>query len=217
MHTILLIEDNKEIANTIAKYLILDHIQTDIANDGQQWLDMFLKKKYDVIILDLMLPKIDGVTLCKKIKTLSTIPIIMATAKWQLEDKLEGFDVWADDYLVKPFDLEELSARIHALLRRNNMFDIFTRKDIEINLQKRNITKWWKKVYLTIKEFHIIEKLLENHGLPISRADIIEHVRWWEEVRLENWKLDVYISNIRKKLDKKFIQTILWFGYKIEK
>lgn len=214
---ILLIEDNAEIANTIAKYLILDHKQVDIAADGQEWRDMAQRKEYDLIVLDLMLPKIDGITLCKKIKAQSDTPIIMSTAKWQLEDKLEGFDVGADDYMVKPFDLEELSARIDALLRRNNKFTTFTWGDISIDVPKRSVKKGWEDVYLTIKEFHILEKLLDSYGLPTSRADIIEHVRGWEELWQENGKLDVYISNLRKKLDKELIQTIPGFGYKIEK
>lgn len=217
MLQILLVEDNKEIATTIAKYLALDHKQVDIASDGQQWLDMFAQKKYDIVLLDLMLPKVDGLTICKKIKTSSDVPIIMTTAKWQLEDKLEWFDMWADDYMVKPFDLEELSARISVLLRRSNVYDVFTRGDITIDMQKRIIQKWWEKVYITIKEFHILEKLVENYGMPVSRTDIIEYVWWGEEIWQENGKLDVYMSNIRKKLDKKMIQTIPGFGYKIEK
>lgn len=217
LKNILLIEDNHDIAMSIKKYIELEHIAVDIAENGKTGLELFKKNSYDIVLLDIMLPEVDGVSVCKQIKKVSDVPIIMTTAKWQLEDKLELFDAGADDYLVKPFDLEELMARIHALSRRNNSFTTFSRGNITIDLQKRKIEKSNKEVYVTIKEFHIVEILINNYGMPVSRADIIEHVWWGDEVWQENGKLDVYISTIRKKLDKKLITTIPGFWYKIEK
>jgi DNA-binding response OmpR family regulator len=217
MFRILVIEDHADIAENIAQYLALEHYQVDIAPTGTAWRALFSHNTYDVIVLDLMLPGIDGITLCNKIKALSDTPIIMTTAKWQLEDKLEGFGVGADDYLVKPFDLAELSARITALLRRQDKFDVFTRGDLRIDLTKRTIFKHDEEVYLTIKEFYLLEILIQHYGFPVSRADIISHVRGEAEIREESGKLDVYISNLRKKLDKSLIDTIPGFGYKIEK
>lgn len=217
MYNILLIEDHAEIAENISQFLSLEHYHIDIASDGTQGRALFSQNTYDIVILDLMLPGIDWITLCDKMKAISDTPIIMTTAKWQLEDKLEGFGVGADDYLVKPFDLPELSARITALLRRQDKFDVFTRKDIRVDLTKRAIYKGDEEIYLTIKEFYLLEVLVKNYGLPVSRADIVAHVRGEAEIWEESGKLDVYISNLRKKLDKSLIQTIPWFGYKIEK
>lgn len=216
---ILLVEDNNAIAENIVNFLKLDHKNVDVASDGLLGRDMFIKdpQKYDLIILDLMLPKVDGQELCKRIKQKYDIPIIMSTAKWQIEDKLEWFWNWADDYLVKPFDLSELSARIDILLKRVSKFDQFKYWDIVIDLEKRNITKLWKNVYLTIKEFYILDVLIRNYWFPVSRADIIEFVRGWDEIFHESGKLDVYISRLRKKTSKDLIQTVSWFGYKIQK
>jgi DNA-binding response OmpR family regulator len=165
-----------------------------------------------------MLPGMDGEEICKQIKQEKDIPIIMTTAKWQLEDKLEWFNVWADDYLVKPFDLEELEARIKVLTKRKQWDNKTVKKwNITIDIQNRKVLKWDKEVKLTVKEYNILEYLVKNIWLPISRTDIIEEVRWGENMRECDGKLDVYISTIRRKLGKDIIETVKGFGYRISK
>jgi len=223
---ILLVEDNKKISDNIKKYLELENIFVDIALDWKIWFDMFVwnKSKYDAVVLDLMIPQISWNTLCTKIREISDVPIIISSAKWEIEDKSELFDIWADDYLVKPFDLEELIIRLNALVRRiwtksskKNNYNLLKIWDLDIDLQKKEILKNWKKVELTLKEIYILEILVKNIWIPISRSDIIEFVRWWEEIWQENEKLDVYMANIRKKIWKEYIETIKWFWYKLLK
>ena len=150
---VLLIEDNKTIANNIKKYLELSNFEVLICENWLFWLEVARNNDFDIILLDLMLPWMSGEEICKKIKAEKDIPIIMTTAKWQLEDKLEWFELWADDYLVKPFDLEELEARIKALTRRKqNESKPIKKWNITIDIQNRKIMKWEKEVKLTVKE-----------------------------------------------------------------
>ena len=140
---VLLIEDNKTIANNIKKYLELSDFEVLICENWLFWLEVARNNDFDIILLDLMLPWMSGEEICKKIKAEKDIPIIMTTAKWQLEDKLEWFELWADDYLVKPFDLEELEARIKALTRRKQNENKPIKKwNITIDIQNRKILKW---------------------------------------------------------------------------
>lgn len=214
---ILIIEDNKTISQNIKKYLEIEWYEILIAENGLYWLEVAKINSFDLIILDLMLPGMDGIEVCKQIKKVQDVPIIMTTAKWQLEDKLEWFDVGADDYLVKPFDLEELLARIKSLTKRLKEGNVIKKLDLKINLDAKQILKKNKEIKLTIKEFNILEILLDSIWIAISRTEIIEELRWWDSLFEWDGKLDVYISNIRKKLWKNLIKTVKWFGYKIEK
>ena len=215
---ILVIEDNKTIANNIKKYLELDNNSVFIAENGLYWLEVARKNDFDIIVLDLMLPGLEWEKVCAEIKKEKDIPVIMTTAKWQLEDKLEWFNVWADDYLVKPFDLEELEARIKVLTKRKQWNNKPVKKwNIIIDIYNKKITRWNKEVKLTIKEYNILEYLIKNIWLPVSRTDIIEEIWWWDSVRECDWKLDVYIATIRKKLWKDIIETVKGFWYKINK
>ena len=139
---------------------------------------MVQQYKYDLLVVDWMLPKMNGIELCKKIRNHSTIPMIMLTAKGELSDKLEGFDHGFDDYLVKPFDLDELVARIRALYKRTvGKDEEFAYQDIVVQLETRRVMKSGEEVNLTIKEFYILEYLIRHRGLPVSRADVVEYVR----------------------------------------
>jgi DNA-binding response OmpR family regulator len=142
-------------------------------------------------------------------------PVIIITAKSQLEDKLDLFEVGADDYLVKPFDLEELLARLKAVLRRGLIEKVYTFNDITINFGKKQILKNGEDIHLTLKELQIIEYLVKNRGVTISRTDLITYLRGEDSIRDSDEKLDVYICNIRKKLDKNLIETVKGFGYRI--
>lgn len=138
---------------------------------------MVQQYNYDLLVVDWMLPKMNGIELCKKIRSHSTIPMIMLTAKGELSDKLEGFDQGFDDYLVKPFDLDELVARIRALYKRTvGKDEEFSYQDIVVQLETRRVMKSGEEVNLTIKEFYILEYLIRHRGLPVSRADVIEYV-----------------------------------------
>jgi DNA-binding response OmpR family regulator len=215
---VLLIEDNKTIANNIKKYLELSDFEVSICENGLFWFEVARHNDFDIILLDLMLPWMSGEEICKKIKAEKDIPIIMTTAKWQLEDKLEWFELWADDYLVKPFDLEELEARIKALTRRKqNESKPIKKWNISIDIQNRKIMKWDKEIKLTVKEYNILECLVKNIWIPLSRTDIIQEVWWWDSLFDDDGKLDVYISTIRSKLGKDIIETVKWFGYKMNK
>ncbi len=214
---ILLVEDNIAIADNIVQYLRLEDIQVDVAYDGEQGREWSQTHRYDIMVLDRMLPKLNGVDLCIRIRKTSDIPVMMLTARWEIDDKLTGFECGADDYLVKPFDLAELVARVQALYRRSATSDEFVYDDICITLANRIITKAWLEVSLTIKEFYILEYLIKNRGTPVSRADLVDYV-WWGDAIWENTdKLDVYIANLRKKLYKELIETIKGFGYTIKR
>ena len=215
---ILVIEDNKNIANNIKKYLELDGNSVFITENGLYGLEVARKNDFDIIVLDLMLPGLEWEKVCAEIKKEKDIPVIMTTAKWQLEDKLEWFNVWADDYLVKPFDLEELEARIKVLTKRKQGDSKAIKKwNITIDIQNRKVLKWSKEVKLTVKEYNILECLVKNIWVPLSRTDIIQEVWWWDSLFDDDWKLDVYISTIRRKLGKDIIETVKGFGYRVNK
>ena len=215
---ILIIEDNKIIANNIKKYLELEWYEVLIAENWLYGFEVAKKNQFDLILLDWMLPGMDGAEICQKLKENNDVPIIMTTAKWQLEDKLEWFDMWADDYLVKPFDLEELLARINVLVKRKYKEEnIFEKWNIKIDIKSKKVLKGNTEIKLTIKEYNILEILINNIWIAISRTDIIQEIWWWDSLFEGDGKLDVYISGIRKKIWKDFIQTVKWFWYKIEK
>lgn len=216
MTKILLVEDNKQIADNVKTYLELENeFEVVCCNDGENGLFLAKTNDYDAILLDLMLPWIDGKTICKKLRNEKNTPVIIITAKSQLEDKLDLFEVGADDYLVKPFDLEELLARLKAVLRRGVIDQLFTFQDIEINFPKKMVFKSKKEIHLTLKELQILEILVQNRGVTMSRTDLITHLRGEESIRDSDEKLDVYICNIRKKLDKNLIETVKGFWYRI--
>ena len=215
---VLLVEDNVAIAKNIKDFCELEDITVDCAYDGEQGREMFQQYQYDVLVIDRMLPKMSGVDLCTSIRTSSAIPLMMLTAKGEISDKLEGFDRGFDDYLVKPFDLEELVARIRALYKRTaGVGQEFVYEDIVVQLEMRRVIKKGQEVGLTIKEFYVLEYLIRHRGSPVSRADIIEYVRWGDSLFENTDKLDVYIANLRRKLHREMIETIKGFGYTIGK
>lgn len=212
---ILLVEDNLEISNNIKKYLELEDYIVETSFTWGDALDKALWEKYDLILLDLMLPEIDWYRIAEKVWRKTQTPIIMVTAKDSIEDKIKWFEIWALDYIVKPFDLRELELRIKSILWRNKKAPIFSQWDIEIDLKKRIFTKSGNEVHLTQKEFLIVEMLLNNNWRPVTRTDLIEVIWWIDKIYEWDAKLDVYISNIRKKLSHDLIKTIKLVGYKI--
>jgi len=215
MTEILLVEDNQQIGQNIVTYLQTESWVVDWYQNGIDWLKKALTYPYDLIILDVMLPGMDGFNLLQEVRRTKTTPVIMTTAKGMLEDKATWFGAGADDYLVKPFSLEELVLRGKAILKRTQQEDIYRYDDIVISLIDNIITKWDQSIHLTTKEFQVLSCLLDAYPSPVSRTDIIDFVWGGDAVFEHDAKLDVYISNLRKKLAKWLIETIKWFGYKV--
>ena len=209
---ILLIEDNREIATNICEYFSLEGHTVIHKVDWESGLDRALEWWYDLLLLDLMLPHIDGYTIARKMQWKIHVPIIMITAKWSIDEKLEWFESWALDYIVKPFDLRELEARVNAISGRNDTK--VTIDDMEFDFKNRVFAKKWEALHLPKTEYEIIKLLFENKHKVVSRTEIIEEI-WWEEALFDSdGKLDVYISHLRNKLSKSIIITVKWVGYK---
>lgn len=214
--SILLVEDNQTIGQNIQKYLELEGYSVLWVQNWSYANEVVKHQEFDLVLLDLMLPGTDGLVVAKTIKEYQEqTRILMMTAKGQLEDKLEGFEVWADDYLVKPFDLEELVARIEALLRRSVQKDVVSYGVLTLDNLQKKIFKGWEEIKLSLKEFQILELLIRNKGMALSRLDIIEEIWGWDAGFEEDGKLDVYLSTIRRKIWKDMIETIKGYGYRL--
>ena len=219
---ILLIEDEKKIADTLSKGLRELNYHVETAYDGTIGLRIFESHPFDLIVTDINLPGINGYELSKIIRSKNQhIPIMMLTAMSTLEDKIEGFDAGADDYLVKPFEFKELLVRIRALLKRTQsqqipQGNILSIADLEMDLDSKEVIRGGKKIFLTAKEFQLLEYLLRNRNRVVSRSDIAERV-WDVDFDTKTNVIDVYINYLRKKIDKDFpsklIHTQVGMGY----
>lgn len=220
---LLVIEDEHKIATSIKKGLEQESYAVDVAFDGNEGLDLISTENYEVVILDRMLPGLDGVTLCKKVRAMGNhTPILMLTAKSQVEDKVEGLNSGADDYLAKPFAFTELLARIKALGRRpkNATGVILQLEDLTLNTVTYEIKRNGKDIRLSRKEFSLLEFLLRHKNTIVTKEQIMNNVWDYDADILPN-TIEVYIGYLRTKIDKKFqdkpalIQTLRGFGYKI--
>ena len=220
---ILVIEDEARVANLIKKGLEELGFIATIAPDGLTGRKLALTNAYDLIITDIMLPGLNGVELCKYIRQeLPDIPIIMLTALGTTDDKIEGFDAGANDYLVKPFDFRELYVRIREPLKRSSTLretapkTILQAADLEMNLTTRIVQRNNKEINLTRKEFRLLEYMMNNQGRVLSRAEIAQNV-WETDFDTGTNFIDVYINYLRKKIDKehpvKLIQTRPGIGF----
>jgi two-component system copper resistance phosphate regulon response regulator CusR len=212
---ILVIEDEQRVAGLIKKGLEEHNYKVDIAFDGESGKTMAFTKNYDLIITDIILPKVNGIELCKQIrKAKPHTPIIMLTALGTTDDKVEGFDAGADDYLVKPFDFRELHARIKALLKRNagTLKNIHVTAlnyaDLNMNLQTKIVKRAGKEIDLTPKEFKLLEYMLRNPDRVLSRTEIAEKV-WDTHFDTGTNFIDVYINYLRKKIDKDYPDKLI--------
>jgi DNA-binding response OmpR family regulator len=217
---ILIIEDEKLIADSLKKGLEYHRFSVDVANNGKDGYLLTQQFEYDVIILDLMLPDIQGQEICKKIrKDNNNAYILMLTAKKQVVDIVNGLNYGADDYLTKPFEFSVLLARIRALLRRNSEHkeNILEASDIKLYIDKEKVTAGLREIKLTKKEFMILEYLLRNKGQVLSRNQILEHV-WDRNVDIFTNIVDTHIKNLRRKLGKSgdIVESIYGSGYRIE-
>lgn len=220
---ILVVEDEHRIAQTIKKGLEQERHIVDVAYTGTEGYDLASSEEYEVIILDRMLPEIDGVTICKNLRAENNhVPILLLTAKSLVEDKVEGLDAGADDYLTKPFSFEELLARVRALTRRPKkaIGDSLVVQDLKLITSTFEVTRDGKKIELSSKEFALLEYLMRHSKKIITKQQIINHVWDYESNVLPN-TVEVYIKNLRNKIDIPFkdkpnlITTVRGFGYRI--
>lgn len=217
---ILMVEDEKYMAEAMANILRKNNYTVDLAHDGEYGLDCALSTIYDIIILDIMLPKMDGISVLKSIrKNGITTPVILLTAKDDINDKVNGLDSGADDYLAKPYKTEELLARLRALSRRKSDFvpnNLLTYGDLELYPLSLDLSCNNKLYKLTLKEAQLLELLINNNGIITSKNSIIEKI-WGYDTCAEDNHVEVYISFLRKKLtsmnSKTSIKTIRGVGY----
>lgn len=224
---ILVIEDEQKVAAFLKNGLEEQGYQVDIAYDAYAGEKLALTNDYQILLLDVILPGMNGLLLCKKIKDVQPdIPILMLTALGTTDDKVTGFDAGADDYLVKPFEFKELLARIKALTKRNHGFahdkakeEILTVADLQLDLGKKVAVRNGKVIALTAKEFGLLEYLMRNKGRVVSRIDIAEKV-WDVTFDTGTNVVEVYVNILRKKIDKDFphklIHTRIGLGYVIQ-
>lgn len=221
---ILVVEDEHKIANSIKKGLEQETFAVDVSYDGTNGYDMAVTEEYDLIILDLMLPGMDGGTICKKLRSQKIhTPILILTAKGELHDKVEGLDSGADDYLVKPFAFEELLARVRAIARRPKkvLSPTLSIEDLELNPKTFEVKRAGRPIKLSKKEFSLLEYLLRHPKTILSKEQIIGHVWDYEADILPN-TIEVYMGYLRNKIEKPFknkkplIYTVRGFGYKID-
>ena len=223
MKKILLVEDESKIANAVSRGLKYEGFEVSIASDGEEALILGKDEEFDCIVLDRMLPLKEGVEVCKELRESNIkTPIIMLTAKSGVNDKIEGLDAGADDYLAKPFSLDELLARIRALLRRPNVIlnEEIKVGDLILNTTTFEAKRNGKTIILSKKEYDLLEYLMRNANKTISKEKIINHVWDFDSDILPN-TVEVYMGYLRNKIDKPFkdkkmLQTVRGFGYKIE-
>lgn len=216
-----MVEDERRLSNIIKKGLTEEGFAVDTAFDGEEGQYLAEGEAYDAIVLDIMLPKVDGITLCKELrnKQIKT-PVLMLTAKTTVEDKVAGLDSGADDYLTKPFAFMELRSRLHALIRRSKQESspILKIADLEVDPIKHKAQRNGKTLSLTPKEFAILELLLRHKDEVVSRTMVIEHVWDYNFDSMSN-VVDVFMAALRKKVDKgakqQLIHTVHGVGYKI--
>ena len=216
MLNVLIVEDEAAIANLIYVSLSDEGYRCTCAFDGKQGADCIEKENYDLILLDIMLPEIDGYELLEYIKPLG-IPVIFITAKGAVNDRIKGLKLGADDYLVKPFQIGELSARVEAVLRRYGKSEkqlVFA--DATINIESRQVIKAGRPIDLTVKEFDLLVELVRNKNVALYRDRLYEKV-WGEEFFGETRTLDSHIQRLRKKLGwEDCIKTVFRIGYRLE-
>lgn len=219
---LLIVEDEHKLATSLKRGFRQEHHNVELAFDGESGLSAALNDDYDAIILDRMLPGLDGASLCKQLRAKGNhTPVLMLTAKGQVHDRVEGLDAGADDYMVKPFSFEELLARIRALLRRphDTVDNILRVADLSLDTTTYQAERAGQGIALSSTEYALLEYLMRNHGKVLSKANIINHVWDFDADILPN-TVEAYIGYLRSKIDKPFdgpalIQTVRGFGYRL--
>ena len=224
MSRILIVEDEKKIARIMELEINHEGYEAEVVYNGKDGIEKLKNEDFDLLILDIMLPGLDGIEVCNRIRKFSDIPIIMVTAKDSTKDKVEGLDTGADDYITKPFEAEELMARIRAQLRRetdneeNEEENILKIDNLKMDTEKYIVTRDGNNIDLTKKEYDLLKYFLENIGIVLSRDQLLEAVWGYDYVGQTNI-VDVYIRYLRSKIDdpydKKLIKTVRGVGYVI--
>ncbi len=222
---ILIVEDETPMRTALADLLASEGYRALTASDGESGLERALAEKPDLILLDIMMPKLDGFALCAELRRLANpVPVLMLTAKGQIEDRVNGLDVGADDYLVKPFSTDELLARVRALLRRVARKTRLPLKlnlgDVEIDLARQTAVRGKKRVHLTAKEFAMLRLMAEAEGEPVTREKFLDVV-WGYTAFPTTRTVDNHIASLRAKLernpdDPRWVKTVHGVGYKLE-
>ncbi len=218
---ILIVEDEKKIADALKQGLSENAFETEVAYDGAIGWKIFQSRPFELVLLDINLPGMNGYDLCRAIRAANpAVPVMMLTAMNAVEDKIEGFDAGADDYVIKPFDFRELLVRIRALLKRIHRTvatgTLLQAGDLQMNLDSKEVTRNGEPISLTAKEFQLLEYLLRNKNRVVSRSDIALNV-WDIDFDTKTNVIDVYVNYLRKKIDKGFenplIHTQVGMGY----
>ena len=221
MQNILIVEDDMDIQELLREFLKEAGYEVTSASDGIEAMDLFVKNKYDLILLDIMLPKIDGFGVCELIRKQSQIPIIMLTALGGEEEQIRGLDLQVDDYITKPFSVPILIRKIAAVLRRSSRTQEEGHKAIEyqnlsLNLDNYTATVDGTAYELTQREFEVLRELLTHQGRIMTRQNLLDKL-WRYDFYGDERVVDTHIKNLRKKLGIEFIQTVRGVGYKIDK
>ncbi len=217
MH-ILLIEDQRKLADNVKQFLELERYAVTVANDGKDGFEKAMTQEIDLLILDINLPGMDGYVLCSLLRqNKKNMPILMLTARAKQQEIVHGLNIGADDYLAKPFDLDELLARVRALLRRQaqQKDPVLAAGSVQLDTNAREVRKNGKKVELSPKEFSLLDFLLRNKGIVQDRPRIIEHVWGGRDELMFSQTVDVHVAYLRRKLGKEVIQTVPGKGYVI--
>ncbi|WP_028531622.1 response regulator transcription factor [Paenibacillus sp. UNC217MF] len=217
-YQILVIEDDQEIRELIKQFLMTQHYSVEVASDGIEGMKQFNKQSFDLILLDVMMPNLNGFEVAKMIRSESNVPIILLTALEEEQDQLKGFDLGIDDYITKPFSFHVLIRRVEAVLRRSkdqgtNNGLVF--KEIQVDCDAYKVYVNEIEIPLTTKEFEIVQLLVQNEKKVLTRGSIVEKV-WGYDYYGETRVIDTHIKNIRKKLDIPYIKTVKGIGYKID-
>lgn len=224
MKRILLIEDEEKLAKFIVLELKYEGFSVTVSNDGREGLEAALQSNWDLILLDLMLPGLSGIEVCRRVRSTKDTPIIMLTARDSVMDRVSGLDSGADDYIPKPFATEELLARIRVIFRRaernKQQQSTLTFRDLEVDTMARTVKRGEDEIELTKKEYDLLIIFLQNIGLVLTREMLLEKV-WGYNVEVETNVVDVYVSYLRNKLhtsdSEQFIETVRGIGYVIRK
>lgn len=215
---LLIAEDDRLTADTLAKRLKEEHYAVDVCYNGMDAWDYLMSTEYDVAVLDIMMPGVDGMTLVERLrKAGSNTPVLLLTARDAISDRVAGLNSGADDYMVKPFAYEELSARLRVLTRRTRQTtNLFVLDDLVVDADRRSAARGGKEIPLTSREYAMLEYMIRNKGHVLSREQMIGHV-WSYDYEGASNMVDVYIRNLRKKIDegreKKLIHTVRYMGY----
>lgn len=214
---ILVVEDDVTLATMLRLALEAEHYIVDVVRDGDEGWTYSQQHHYDVIILDIMLPKRDGLTLCQQLRAQRRrTPILLLSARDTIEDRVTGLDLGADDYLVKPFVLQELMARLRALLRRHQLPTFLQVADLRLDVIRHTVSRGGQPIEVTATEYALLELLVRHTGAVVTRAQIVEHV-WGQRLETSSNVIDVYMAYLRRKIDRpcpvKLLHTIRGVGY----